>query len=59
MLTVVAPDVPVTVIAAGPIGVPDGPGPELLDEAPQPAITTASARIAKDIVNARRRRLDS
>ena len=56
--TVVAPDVPVTVIAAGPAGVPDGPGPALGTEptAPHPAISAANPNDATHIPKATRRR---
>ena len=60
MLTVVVPEVAVTVIAAGPVGVPGeagfgvGPEPELTE--PHPTITAARANAATHMLNAMRRR---
>ncbi len=54
--TVVVPDVPVTVIAAAPFGVPGEPELEEDVNALQPTITCASANIAKHMLNAKRRR---
>ena len=60
MLTVVVPEVAVTVIAAEPVGVPGeagfgvGPKPELTE--PHPPITAARANAATHMLNAMRRR---
>jgi hypothetical protein len=57
VVTVVVPDVPVTLIAAAPFGVPGEPPLELEEEdAEQPTITKASVNIAKPMPNARCRR---
>ncbi len=54
--TVVVPDVPVTVIAAAPFGVPGEPELEVDVYALQPAITNVSANNARYMLNAKRRR---
>ena len=54
--TVVVPDVPVTVIAAAPFGVPGEPELEVDVYALQPTITNASANIARHMLNAKCRR---
>ena len=57
MDTVVAPDVAVTVIAAGPVGVPGEAGPRVEPgpSAPHPAITAARQNTARHALNAKRR----